>query len=168
MFVIKNDILTLSLRNYQVKVIVIKKVFILSKRRTLNKGIRMLRVFFKTWILFHVEKHLVYKAMKFSLAVSEYAELAFFEEACVPTGASTKCFPIAVFKFNNLKLMVGTAEQGGGGLWGWASNCLMSTHFASQYTLPTGVGFNREVGQKMYVSCVSLYGFCIYNSGHMI
>ena len=47
------------------------------------------------------ERHLIDKTVKFSLALFQKAELAFFEEACIPMGCRKVLTDRRVFMFNN-------------------------------------------------------------------
>jgi len=52
------------------------------------------------------EEHLVDETVKFSLALSENAELVFFEETCIPMGCHKLLTDHRIFMFNNSLMKV--------------------------------------------------------------
>ena len=56
------------------------------------------------------EKHLIDKTDKFSLPLFQNAELAFFEEACIPMGCRKMFTDRRVFMFNNTLMKVSSCK----------------------------------------------------------
>ena len=56
------------------------------------------------------EKHLIAKTDKFSLPLFQNAELAFFEEACIPMGCRKMFTDRRVFMFNNTLMKVSSCK----------------------------------------------------------